>query len=160
MENVEDRPVTSAFGILIGCFLMFAAPALADEAGTREEAVAMVARVQATYASEGPEATFAAITAQQPRFKDKDLYPFIYDFTGLSIAHGANSKMVGKMWINTKDQDGNYLIQTMVKTAQGPGSGWVNYKWPHPVSHKIIDKAAFVERLGDHYFVGVGIYTQ
>ena len=152
--------MTKMVWVVIGCVLMLAAPAIAEGAGTRDEAVAMVERVQNAFASEGPEATFAAINAQEPRFKDKDLYPFVYDFAGLSIAHGANSKMVGKMWINTKDQDGNYLIQTMIKMTQGPGSGWVNFKWPHPLSHKILDKSAFVQRLGDKYFVGVGIYAQ
>jgi cytochrome c len=145
---------------IVALLLMtYPVPGSAEEAGSREEAVAMVERVQAAFKSEGPEATFAAVTGQDPRFKDRDLYPFIYDFAGLSIAHGANSKMVGKMWINTKDQDGNYLIQNMIKTAQGPGSGWVNFKWPHPISHKILDKSAFVQRLGDRYFVGVGVYT-
>ena len=137
------------------------AAAQEDQAGSRDEAVAMVKRVQATFKADGPDATFAAVTGQDPRFKDRDLYPFIYDFTGLSIAHGANAKMVGKMWINTKDQDGNFLIRTMIKTVQEPGtgSGWVNFKWPHPISHKILSKSAYVERLGENLFVGVGIYT-
>ena len=48
----------------------------------------------------------------------------------------------------------------MIKTVQGPGEGWVNYKWPHPISHKILDKSAFVQRLGQDYFVGVGVYAE
>ena len=136
----------------------FVQPVAADEFGTKDEAVVMVQRVQEAFTTEGPDATFAAVTAQDPRFKMKDLYPFIYDFTGRSVAHGANAKMVGKMWINTKDQDGNYLIQTMIKITQS-GEGWVDFKWPHPISHKILDKSAFVRSLGDRYFVGVGVYT-
>lgn len=155
--NIPSRLIHAIVALLI---IGRPIPGLAEEAGSRDEAVAMVERVQAAFKSEGPEATFAAITRQDPRFKDRDLYPFVYDFTGLSVAHGANPKMVGKMWINTKDQDGNYLIQTMIKTAEGAGSGWIHFKWPHPISHKIMDKWAFVQRLGDRYFVGVGTYTQ
>ena len=43
-------------------------------------------------------------------------------------------------------------------TTTGPGTGWVDYKWPHPLTHKIQDKSAYIEKLGDQHFVGVGIY--
>ena len=131
----------------------------AEDLGTRQEAIDMVKRVKALAAREGLQAAVEAINSQRPEFKIKDLYPFIYTLEGISVAHGANVKMVGKSWITTKDQDGNYLIQTMVATATNPeGSGWVNYKWPHPITHKIQDKSAYIEKLGENYFVGVGVY--
>jgi signal transduction histidine kinase len=46
----------------------------------------------------------------------------------------------------------------MLAIADGPGNGWVDYKWPNPLAHKIQDKSAYIEKLGDRYFVGVGIY--
>ena len=140
------------------CILVFSAPAAsAAEMGTREQAVGMVKRVQEKFATDGPEVTFNSIT-NTDEFRDRDLYPFVYDLDGWSVAHGANPKMVGKLWISTKDQDGNYLIKEMLDITHGPGSGWVDYKWPNPLSHKIQDKSAYVEKLGDRYFVGVGIY--
>ncbi|MHB8495087.1 MAG: cache domain-containing protein [Casimicrobiaceae bacterium] len=117
----------------------------------------MVKRVEAMFAKEGSAATFKAIT-ETDQFRDRDLYPFVYNFEGVSVAHGANPKMVGKLWISMKDQDGNFLIKEMVAISRGPGSGWVNYKWPNPLTHKIQDKSAYIEKLGDHYFVGVGVY--
>ncbi|MEO5699319.1 MAG: cache domain-containing protein [Casimicrobiaceae bacterium] len=137
--------------------LMLALPATAAQEGTREEAVAMVKRVQAKLAAEGADATFKAIT-QTDEFRDRDLYPFVYDLEGWNVAHGANARMVGKLWISTKDQDGNFLIRAMVAITRGPGSGWVDYKWPNPITHKIQDKSAYIEKLGDRYFVGVGVY--
>jgi cytochrome c len=145
--------------IALACVLMLSPVAGASESGTREEAIAMVKRVQDKFAKDGPQATFDAIT-NTAEFRDRDLYPFVYDVNGLSVAHGANPQMVGKLWITTKDQDGNYLIQEMVDIAHGVGSGWVDYKWPNPLTHKIQDKSAYVEKLGDRYFVGVGIYKQ
>ena len=143
---------------ILTCILVFSAPAAsAAEMGTREEAVGMVKRVQEKFATDGPEVTFNSIT-NTDEFRDRDLYPFVYDLDGWSVAHGANPKMVGKLWISTKDQDGNYLIKEMLHITHGPGSGWVDYKWPNPLSHKIQDKSAYVEKLGDRYFVGVGIY--
>lgn len=148
------RRIFAAFALV----LWFSGLAAADPAaGTREEAIAMVKRVQEKFAKAGPQATFDAITSSD-EFRDRDLYPFVYDTDGWSLAHGANPQMVGKLWISTKDQDGNYLIKEMVAITHGPGSGWVDYKWPNPVTHKIQDKSAYVEKLGDRYFVGVGVY--
>ena len=146
--------------LLAACMLALslACPAFGAESGTREEAIAMVKRVQEKFAAEGTDATFNAIT-NTDEFRDRDLYPFVYTLDGWSVAHGANPKMVGKLWISTKDQDGNYLIRQMVGiTTTGPGTGWVDYKWPHPFTHKIQDKSAYIEKLGGKYFVGVGIY--
>ncbi|MHB8726569.1 MAG: cache domain-containing protein [Casimicrobiaceae bacterium] len=145
------------FAFVLCCTLPLAAPAHSSEFGTRAEAVAMVKRVEAMFAKEGSAATFKAIT-ETDQFRDRDLYPFVYNFEGVSVAHGANPKMVGKLWISMKDQDGNFLIKEMVAISRGPGSGWVNYKWPNPLTHKIQDKSAYIEKLGDHYFVGVGVY--
>jgi cytochrome c len=143
---------------ILACILVFSAPvASAMEMGTREEAVAMVKRVQEKFAMDGAEVTFNSITNTN-EFRDRDLYPFVYDLDGWSVAHGANPKMVGKLWISTKDQDGNYLIKEMLGITNGPRSGWVDYKWPNPLTHKIQDKSAYVEKLGDRYFVGVGVY--
>jgi signal transduction histidine kinase len=140
---------------LVLCLTTFGA---ADPAaGNRDEAIAMVKRVQEKFAKQGPQATFDAITSSE-EFRDRDLYPFVYDLEGWSVAHGANPNMVGKLWISTKDQDGNYLIKEMVTITRDPGSGWVDYKWPNPITHKIQDKSAYVEKLGARYFVGVGIY--
>jgi cytochrome c len=141
---------------LIGV-LALAAQSAAAKDGTREEAIAMVKRVQATYAARGPQATFNAIT-NTSEFRNRDLYPFVFDVDGWSVAHGANPQMVGKLWISTKGQDGNYLIKEMVAIANGPGHGWFDYKWPNPITHKIESKSAYVEQLGDRYLVGVGIY--
>ena len=58
--------------------------------------------------------------------------------------------------IDLKDQDGKYLIRELVAIAKGPGSGWVDYKWPNPLTNKIEDKTSYVEKMGD-YLVGVGV---
>jgi cytochrome c len=134
------------------------APAPAAEFGTRDEAVAMVKRVQEMFKEKGADATFKAVTGKDKDFNDRDLYPFIYDMKGVNVAHGANAALIGKNLIDLKDQDGKFLIREIVAVAQG-GSGWVNFKWPNPQTKKIEDKASYVEKLGD-YAVGVGVYRQ
>jgi signal transduction histidine kinase len=143
--------------VVLGFALLVAMPAQAGEFGTRDEAVAMVKRLQERFKAQGAEATFKAVTDKDPAFHDRDLYPFIYTLDGKNVAHGANAALVGKNLIDLKDQSGKFLIREIIDVAKGPGSGWVDYKWPNPVTQKIDDKASYVERMGD-YAVGVGVY--
>lgn len=139
-------------------------PAMAAEFGTKAEAIAMVKRVQEQFKKDGPELTFKAVSDKSVKeYHDRDLYPFIYfrdgDKKGLCVAHGARPALIGKQLIDLKDQDGKYLIRELADISNGPGSGWVDYKWPNPINNKIEDKTSYVEKMGD-YFVGVGIYRQ
>lgn len=141
--------------------LLLTFSASADEHGTRDEAVAMVKRVEAMFKKEGLEATLKAVSDRSDtEFHDRDLYPFIYDMNGTCVAHGARPALIGKNLIDLKDQDGKYLIREMILIANGPGSGWIDYKWPHPLNNKIEDKASYVEKMGADHFVGVGVYRE
>jgi cytochrome c len=142
---------------LLAMLLAGSVPAVAAEAehGSRDQAVAMVKRVEAMFQKDGADATFKAVTTRT--FNDRDLYPFVYTLDGTDcVAHGANSAMVGKNLIDMKDQDGRFLIRELSQTAK-QGGGWVDYKWPNPITKLIEPKSSYVERMGD-FFVGVGVY--
>ncbi len=142
-------------GLLTVLLTFVSAAAVEPEHGSRDEAVAMVKQVEAMFKTEGADATFKAVTAQ--KFKDRDLYPFIYTLDGTDcVAHGANPALVGKNLIDMKDQDGKYLIRELSVMAK-KGGGWVDYKWPNPITKLIEAKSAYVDRMGN-YFVGVGVY--
>jgi cytochrome c len=145
---------------IIFLLLCAAAPAnAASDFATKDEAVAMVHRVHEKFEKEGPEATFKAVNDPSTKeFHDRDLYPFIYTLSGICVAHGARPALMGKNLIDLKDQDGKYLIRELAAVANGPGSGWVDYKWPNPITNKIEDKTSYVEKLDTDYFVGVGVY--
>ena len=153
-----------ASALLLALSIIFAVsiiPLRADppQHGSKDEAVAMVKRVEDIFNKEGAAATFKAVSDPSTKaFHDRDLYPFIYDLSGVCVAHGARPALIGKNLIDIKDQDGNYLIREMI--VKGPGSGWVDYKWPTPQTNKIEDKSSYVEKLGNSYFVGVGIYRE
>jgi cytochrome c len=156
----ENAMRAFAVFVLIAALSAIASPATAAEFGTKEEAVSMVKRVQETFVKDGADATFKAVSDQSTKeFHDRDLYPFIYDLNGVNVAHGARPALIRKNLIDLKDQDGTYLIREMVKIANGPGSGWVDYKWPNPLTNKIEDKTSYIEKMGN-YFVGVGAYRQ
>src|SRR5215813_8021499 len=140
-------------------FATSALPAGPAEFGTREEAAAMVRRVQEKFKKDGPEATFRAINSRAPGFADRDLYPFVTEVaTGLCVANGVTPAVTGKILIDLKDQDGRFIIQEFIKIAStSPGHGWIDYRWLNPVTKTVEDKTALIERM-DKYYVGVGVY--
>jgi signal transduction histidine kinase len=148
-----------AAGALLLVLLIIPLRAAPSEYGSRAEAVAMVKRVQEMFKKDGADATFRAVSdPANKEFHDRDLYPYIYNLSGVCVAHGARPALIGKNLLDIKDQDGNYLIRAHINIAKGPGSGWVSYKWPNPLTNRIEDKTSYVEKMGDDYFVGVGVY--
>jgi signal transduction histidine kinase len=144
-------------GIAISLGLL-AAPAYAVEKGSANEAVAMVKKAVALIKSDGKEKAFAAISDPANKdFHDRDLYIYVYDLNGVAVAHGVNPKLVGKNLLDMKDNEGKAMIQEMVKVAKEKGSGWVDFKWPNPVTKAVEAKSGYVERAGD-LLVGSGIY--
>jgi uncharacterized protein len=150
---------TPMVAILTAAALMTSAPPLrAAEFGTRAEAVAMVKRVQAKFRKDGPEALFRAINSGSKDFNDRDLYAFILDFGGTSRANASTPATMGKNIIDLKDQDGKYTAKEIIEIAKNKGSGWIDYRWLNPSTKTIEDKSTYVERVGENYAVGVGIY--
>jgi uncharacterized protein len=129
----------------------------AGQFGTRDEAVALVKRVQEKFKKAGPEATFAAINAGQ--FNDRDLYPFVHTIDGnLHVANGAFPGIRGKNLHDMRDQNGKYTTQEFMRIATtAPYHGWSDFRWRNPKTGTIDDKSSWIERMGD-FFVGVGIY--
>ena len=150
-----------AAGALLLVLLIIPLHAAPPEYGSKAEAVAMVKRAQEMFKKDGADATFRAVSDPSTKaFHDRDLYAYIYNLSGLCVAHGARPALIGKNLIDLKDQDGNYLIRAHIEIARGPGSGWISYKWSNPLTNKIEDKTSYVEKMGDNYFVAVGVYKQ
>jgi signal transduction histidine kinase len=135
----------------------FTLSASAAEFGTRDEAVAMVQRVQEKFKKDGPDATFKAINNKA--FVDRDLFPWVYRLSdGTNMANALYPAVRGKKLIDLTDQDGKFIAQEWIRIANTPPHhGWSNYRWPNPVTNMDDDNAAWVERMGD-YVVGVGIH--
>ena len=143
---------------LVVAFALFTSTANAAQFGTRDEAVAMVKRVQEKFKKDGAEATFAAVTAQTRAFKDRDLYVYIMNFDCVIQAHAARSELVGKSLYDFRDQDGVYPARNTVEVAKTASHGWIDYRWTNPKTNLVEAKSTYVEKLGDRYAIGVGIY--
>lgn len=130
----------------------------AAERATAEEAVAMVGKAVAMFRADGADKTFPAVNDKAGPFVKNELYVFVIDFSGKMLAHGANPGLVGKSLIDLKDANGGHLIQNMIAVAKDKGKGWVEYKWPNPVTKKIEGKASYVEKVTADVLFGAGIY--
>ena len=107
----------------------------------------------------GPDQAFKDFTDKNNKsWQKKDLYVFAYNSEGVSVAHGANDKLIGKNLIDLKDPNGKPLIRELRDTAQ-KGGGWVEYDWPHPQTKKIESKISYTRKMANFDgFVGVGAY--
>lgn len=146
-------------GIVFGLFaLALHHPAFAaGDKGTADEAIALVKKASAYLKANGNEKGFAEISNPKGQFVDRDLYIFVFDMTGKTLAHGANAKLIGKDLIDMKDADGKPIIKTFLEVANTKGKGWTDYKWPNPITKAVEPKSTYIEKMGD-MIIGCGIY--
>ncbi|HYF57394.1 MAG TPA: cache domain-containing protein [Burkholderiaceae bacterium] len=137
--------------------LAVAAPVHAQSKGTKAEAEAMVAKAVAYIKTHGADKAYTEFT-NGAAFKDRDLYVIVYDLNGRNLAHGANSKLVGKDLIGLKDPDGKLLNKMLVDLAKEKGRGWSEeFKFRNPTTDSLQRRTVYVERLGET-FVGTGVF--
>ena len=145
---------------IAACVMALQIPAwAAADRGTAAEATALVQRAVEYLKANGPAKSYAIFNDTAGQFKDRDLYVFVMDMNGKMLSHGANAKLIGKDLSNLKDSDDKLFIKTMLDVAKTKGKGWVDYKWPHPVTKAIEPKSTYVEKVDD-LIVGCGIYKQ
>jgi len=68
---------------------------------------------------------------QRPKgqFTKGELYIFVVDYEGLTLAHGGNANLVGKKPERFPGRpDGKLFLQGFIEQAK-KGGGWVDYKW-------------------------------
>jgi uncharacterized protein len=131
----------------------------ASQFGTRDEAVAMVHRVQEMFRKLGYDATIKAVLSKAPGTIDRDLYAYILDQNGVVMANGAIPTMTpGTNLYNFRDQNGKYMMREQLEVCKGTGSGWVDFRFLSPTTQTIEDKSTYIERMGN-YCVGVGVYA-
>ncbi|GEO82453.1 cache domain-containing protein [Pararhodospirillum oryzae] len=125
--------------------------------GTADEAVAMVHTAVSAIETEGKDAALAAITAKDPRFTDRDLFVFVWDMDGNTLAHAANARMVGKNLADATDVDGKAFARERLDLAKTQSGFWTDYKFSNPVTKKIEPKSTYCET-EQAMLVCVGIY--
>ena len=150
---------TAAAAVLGVAVATVAATALAaEDFGTPEEARAMLEQTVAAMEADRA-ATLAAINSgADPRFKDRDLYPFCGDADGMFIAHGANADLVGQSLRDLEDKAGTPLGEQMYERATAGEIVEVEYMWPRPGEEEPTEKVSLVTKVGDD-ICAVGYYV-
>lgn len=156
---ISFHPRTSLVAALSLSALFCISPnSLAAEGGaTKAEAEAMVKKGVAAIKADGTEKAYAEFNKKGGKFSDRDLYLVVYGMDGTVLAHGANSKMIGKNLIDFKDIDGKAFVKERIDMAKAKPSFWQEYKFTNPENKKIEPKIMYCERLNETVVCG-GIY--
>lgn len=146
--------------LAIGCMLAVGAGvATAADAGSKDEAVALVKKAAGFMQANGAEKAYAEFSNPKGQFVDRDLYIVVYDMNGKCLAHGANAKMIGRDLIDNKDVDGKEFVKERVDMMKKQPSGWQDYKFRNPVSNQVEPKSMYIQRVND-VIVGCGVYLK
>jgi cytochrome c len=146
--------------LVIGCVLASGmSPAIAAEAGTKDEAVALVKKAVGFMQANGADKAYAEFSNHKGQFVDRDLYIVVYGMDGKCLAHGANTKMIGRDLMDNKDVDGKEFVKERVAMMKNQPSGWQDYKFRNPVSNQVEPKSMYIQRVGE-VIVGCGVYLK
>jgi len=133
---------------------------LGSEIGNAEEAQELVRQALALARQQGLPALVQEVKKlNKSQLLNKDLYIAIYDMNGVVLAHGTNRHFDGAEAINIKDPDGKPYVRDMIATVANKASGWVRYKFAHPVTTEIREKSVYVERI-ENAILTCGCYVQ
>ncbi len=160
--NYERRREMKKRLVAVWLSVVFAgtvALAYADQYGTTAEAESMVKKAISYLKTQGREKGLQEISNPKGQFIDRDLYIFVYDLNGKCVGHGFNQKMIGKDLFEMKDPDGKFYVKERIEIAKTKGKGWQDYKFTDPVSKKLEQKSAYIEKYED-LIVGCGVYKR
>jgi signal transduction histidine kinase len=133
--------------------------ARAQDHGTEADAKQMVQEALAHIKQVGTARAFEDFNAPGEKWLKKDIYIYCINLDGTCTCHAAKTALVGKNLIDLKTADGEAFIKNMVDLAKTKGSGWVEYRWPHPQTGKMEAKRTYIAKIpGYDGFVASGAY--
>lgn len=148
--------------LIVVCGFMMFATAFSAQAATQkvtpQQVVKTVKAAVALIQAKGPKTAFPLLSDPQGAFVKGNLYVFVLNMQGITLEH-LNSKLVGVDMMNFKDPKGKCIGCDFVRIAREKGSGWSQYYWPEPSTHKLSIKTSYIMRVpGKDMLVGAGVY--
>jgi signal transduction histidine kinase len=128
-----------------------------EERASPTEAKALLAKAVTHLKSAGKDKAFADFMTKPGPWVDRDLYITVFDFSGKTLAHGANARLVGKDNINLQDANGKFHIKERLEIAKAKGKGQQEFAFLNPMTKQIEAKLMFFETVGD-VIVACGSY--
>jgi hypothetical protein len=130
----------------------------ADEAGTREEAHAMLERALAALKRDQASA-LASFTAGAPGFKDGDLYVFWVTPDGVVTANGGHPDHIGLSTRDEIDASGKNIGNAILAAAEPDEINTATYLYPRAGSSEPALKNALIGQV-EAQICGVGYYDE
>lgn len=138
---------------------LLAAPAIAADHATPEQAKSLVAEAVAYLKAKGPDEATKAFQDPKGSFRRGELYVFVFDTDGHYVASGANPKLAGSDAAELKDAEGKPIVQAMISETKNKPNAVIDYVWLNRQTNKVEHKHSYVTRDGQ-YIVGAGTYDQ
>jgi len=131
--------------------------AILSRAADRDDAKALVKQAAAYVKYQGKEKALAEISTPKGMFDKGELYVFAYDLQGVMLAHPKNPALVGQNLIAVPDSEGKLFRKEIVEKAKSQGSGWVDYVYLNPETHREEHKTTYCQKVND-IIVCCGVY--
>ena len=131
--------------------------AILSRAADRDDAKALVKQAAAYVKYQGKEKALAEISTPKGMFDKGELYVFAYDLQGVMLAHPKNPALIGQNLINVPDSEGKLFRKEIVEKAKSQGSGWVDYLYLNPETHREEHKTTYCQKVND-IIVCCGVY--
>ena len=141
---------------LLGLTLALVLPAAALARATREDAQALVKKAIDFYKKKGRDAALQEFARADGPFISHDLYIIVHTLDGVCLAH-VNPPIRGRNMWEERDVDGKYFTRERLEAAKAEASGWQEYKYFNPESHKVELKRTYWEK-HDNLVFACGAY--
>ncbi len=142
--------------LLAFIFAMSVCTASADRS---VDCVAMARNASDFVQEKGVDYALKVFSASKGPFIDRELYVFVCSMTNKMLAHPYQRNLVGQDVEEQKDVKGNYLFKDFKRTAEGQGTGWVDYWWSKPGENGEFRKSSYIVKVPRHeLYLGVGYY--
>ncbi|QGY39924.1 sodium:calcium antiporter [Pseudodesulfovibrio cashew] len=164
------KRITVLIAGLVAAILLIASPAWA-EAQTRKRAIRPDAKLAVDVVADGLGGLLSGVEDREEQirlvrafitpvrfFPDGSGYYFVYDYSGVCIAHGTQPELVGMDLLDMRDKAGIPVIRKIIGTARA-GGGFIEYYWEEPGLVGTHEKISYVKPIrGTDFIIGTGIY--
>lgn len=158
-----DRRHVPALGLLAAAILSVAAAPPGGPPPPQAERIEKLVGEAADLVARKGEAAFPEFRQRGSRWFNGFTYVFVDDMQMVSLVNGPRPQLEGRNVMNLKDASGRAFHHDWMKMLETSDSGWVDYLWPRPGSHKPSHKWTFIRKVssgGKTYIVGAGIYAK
>lgn len=121
--------------------------------GTIRDCKRLVRQGRKLAKAEGMQKTLDALGDANGGYVYLDTYISVYDAASYRVVqHPYNKGLIGVDGRTLKDTNGRMFVRDIVDIANSKGSGYLDYTFMNPITHKVEWKTAYFEKVGNFVF--------